>query len=71
MKYFIAIIILIIAACSDDKPNTAVDKIGIGGECVESADCITDTLTCLVEFKNGYCGLQGCAKNEECPELWD
>jgi hypothetical protein len=46
------------------------DRIGIAAECAKDADCpkVGDLqLTCLTAFKGGYCGLQGCTKDEECP----
>jgi hypothetical protein len=63
--------ILVFFVCGDDEEkesdNKAVD-IGIGGTCVTEDDCKTEGLTCLIEFKGGYCGSKDCTKNEECPK---
>lgn len=45
------------------------DQIGIGAQCAATTDCakVGDTqLQCLTGFKGGYCGLQGCTKDEDC-----
>jgi hypothetical protein len=53
-------------SCGDDENES--DKIGIAGECKTDADCKTDGLTCLLDFKGGYCGVADCTKNADCPE---
>lgn len=55
------------AACGGGNES---DRVGIAGECAKDTDCpkVGDfQLTCLTAFKGGYCGLQGCTKDEECP----
>ncbi|MBW2456632.1 MAG: hypothetical protein JRI68_19090 [Deltaproteobacteria bacterium] len=48
----------------DDDGNSAV-KLGVGAECAGDTDC-DDDQKCL-SFKGGYCGLEGCASDHECP----
>jgi hypothetical protein len=44
------------------------DDVGIGGECEKSEDCKTEDLTCLTNFKGGYCGASGCMVDADCPD---
>ncbi|HEX6245584.1 MAG TPA: hypothetical protein VFZ61_31890 [Polyangiales bacterium] len=58
--------------CDDDK-GTEADRLGVGAECRSSDDCLQQgdggvNLTCLTQFKGGYCGLQGCSGNDDCPD---
>lgn len=60
-------------ACDDDDDGTEADRLGVGAECKSSDDCLQEgdggvNLTCLPQFKGGYCGLEGCSSNEDCPE---
>lgn len=52
------------AACGSDA-----DDIGVGAQCTANDQCNQDdgAQTCL-PFKGGYCGLQGCTKDADCPE---
>lgn len=50
---------LCLAACGDDGGTTEADRLGVAAECTETAAC-AEGLTCLTDFKGGYCGLQGC-----------
>lgn len=59
-------------ACDDDK-GTEADRLGVGAECKSNDDCRRDgdggvNLSCLTQFKGGYCGLEGCSSNEDCPQ---
>ena len=62
------------AGCGDDD-GTAADRIGIAAECSADDDCPetrrgdqTLQLTCLREFRGGYCGIADCQKHDDCPE---
>lgn len=61
---------LLVAGCGDDA--TEADRIGVGAECTEAAECESPdddiTLECLTQFTGGYCGLQGCTGDTDCPE---
>ena len=59
------------AGCGGDD-STEADRIGVGAQCTDSAECESadeDTeLVCLTQFKGGYCGLEGCAGDVGCPD---
>lgn len=54
-------------ACGDG--GTAADKAGVGSECKTADDCNQDDFAqdCLV-FKGGYCGIQDCTSDADCPD---
>lgn len=70
MYVFVFLILpLGIAGCGDD--TTEADRIGVGAQCTDSAECPAEMeidLRCLPQFNGGYCGLEGCAGDIECPE---
>lgn len=56
------------AGCGDDDgpgPSPAQAR-GVGVECAGSSDCADLGLVCL-PFKGGYCGLEDCMSNGDCP----
>ena len=55
----------VVASCGDDD-NEANEQL-LGAECASTATCDNPELTCLTEFKGGYCGKKDCASDEECP----
>lgn len=58
----------LVAGCDG---STEADRIGVGAECTLAAECPADMdieLECLTRFKGGYCGLEGCAGDADCPE---
>jgi len=66
-----------VAGCGGDE-GTVADRIGVGAECTvdPSADppstCpvveMDVQLDCLTQFKGGYCGLERCTGDVECPD---
>lgn len=59
--------LLFTPACSDED---AADQLGIGAQCAANADCASDddvSLSCLTSFKGGYCGVQDCTSDADCP----
>ncbi len=67
--------ILVTALClgCGSGGGSEADDVGVGAECADSDDCPSpDTdigdLECLTQFAGGYCGLEGCEVNEDCPE---
>ncbi|UCF47656.1 MAG: hypothetical protein JSU89_10815 [Myxococcales bacterium] len=59
-----------VAGCGNDG-GTEADRLGVGAECTASEGCdVVDEieLECLTEFAGGYCGLEGCMADDECPE---
>lgn len=55
-----------------DSGETEADRIGVGAECTESAECESAdeeiTLECLTQFTGGYCGLEGCEGTADCSD---
>ena len=69
-----AFVVLVVAllACGDDDGTTEADALGVGAECGGSSDCLRQgdggiNLACLDQFKGGYCGLEDCTGNDDCP----
>lgn len=65
----VLLVALLSAGCGDD--STEADRLGVGAECTASAECDTVDdieLDCLTQFDGGYCGLEGCEGDEDCPE---
>ena len=52
--------------------ETEADRVGVGAECTDAAECESAdpevVLECLTQFKGGYCGLEGCTGDVDCPE---
>lgn len=61
---------LSLQACGDpDHPRlTEAQRHGVGAACSADTDCFVgdEPLVCL-PFKGGYCGLEGCQANDDCP----
>jgi hypothetical protein len=66
----------VLVACADhdhDHGGTAADALLVGAECEQQADCEQDqqpgdvTKQCLLQFKGGYCAIDGCERDLECP----
>lgn len=50
--------------CGNNDANAQM----IGGECAGTSECENAELTCLTEFRGGYCGSEGCASDADCPQ---
>jgi hypothetical protein len=49
--------------------GSEADRLGVGAQCTSNDHCDDETdQVCLPQFKGGYCGIQGCEADEECPE---
>lgn len=60
----LSITLLALIACSDDN----ADSLGVAAQCTVSDDCNTENgQECLLDFKGGYCGIEGCLRNLDCP----
>lgn len=64
---------VVLCGCGDDEDLNASDRLGVGAECASDDDCLREgdggiNLSCLPQFKGGYCGLENCDGNEDCPE---
>ncbi len=51
----------------EDDGGTEADKHGIGATCTKNDDCFEQGQTCL-SFKGGYCGVEGCTGDADCPD---
>ena len=58
--------------CGSSDGETAADRVGVGAECTDAAECESAdqevVLECLTQFTGGYCGLEGCTGDVDCPE---
>ena len=58
---------LFAAACGSDNE---ADELGVGAQCQSTDECNDSTeQECLLEFKGGYCGIEDCVDDSECPEF--
>jgi hypothetical protein len=64
-----------VGGCNDhDGGGPNADTLGVGVECAIDSDCpeleVGDELiqlSCLTQFKGGYCAIQGCSSQLDCP----
>jgi hypothetical protein len=72
MNRVFLLVLFAIAGC--DGGNEA-DRIGVGAECTSTDDCPIleceeepcPELECLTQFAGGYCGLENCVDDVDCP----
>lgn len=71
----LATALLLCSACGGDDDGTEADRFGVGAQCTVAEEELCDDdldddfdLVCLTDFKGGYCGLEGCEANLDCPE---
>lgn len=57
------LVIMGLVSCGDDNE---ANKRGVGSECSASQACTETDQICL-SFKGGYCGVQGCTADVDCP----
>lgn len=58
----------VLAGCGGGA--TEADRLGVGAECTAAAECATVDgieLACLTAFDGGYCGLEACTGDADCP----
>jgi hypothetical protein len=55
--------ILALVACSDGS----ADQLGVGAQCAATTECDMSLHEVCLAFKGGYCGLQGCTHDTDCP----
>ena len=60
-----ALVFALAIGCGGDD----ADDFGIGAECGIDDDCDVEMGQTCLGFKGGYCGLEGCLSNADCPEL--
>jgi hypothetical protein len=58
-----------LGACGDDDDGrgTEADYYGVGASCQNDDQCRDEGQVCL-PFKDGYCGIEGCTADEDCPQ---
>ena len=73
VMYFFCVSVLVsglVVGCGDSG-ETEADQIGVGAQCNEAAECESAdeaiVLECLTQFTGGYCGLEGCEGDADCP----
>ncbi len=59
----ITLLVLTSAGCGD---SSEADDLGIGAQCTSNDQCDVDTDQICLQFKGGYCGLQGCVNDLDC-----
>ena len=57
---------LSLGACDDD--GSEADRRGVGAQCANADDCTEEGQMCLAQFKGGYCGVQDCEHDVDCPD---
>jgi hypothetical protein len=60
----------LLGACGDDDGEglSEAQRHGVGAACTKDDDCYyKETKLACLPFKGGYCGLEGCEGNEDCP----
>jgi len=60
---FAALVAIVVQAC-----GSSADDLGVGAQCSATDQCDTKLHeVCLTQFKGGYCGLEGCMHDTDCP----
>ncbi len=61
--------VLALCACGDDDGGGGSEAIrrGVGAECNADIPCEEEGQDCLTRFDGGYCGIDGCAADVDCP----
>jgi hypothetical protein len=57
-------LMLVALGCGSDA-----DDLGVGAECAVNDDCDVAGGQACLGFKGGYCGIEGCDSNDDCPEF--
>ena len=64
---FLSLSCSVLLSCGDDEGSEA-DRRGVGAQCASSDECTEEGQSCLTQFKGGYCGVQDCVHDVDCPE---
>lgn len=70
MSVAVVAIGLCLFACSDDDGEglSPAQRHGVGAACNVDGDCfVGETQLRCLQFKGGYCGLEGCQDAADCP----
>lgn len=66
-----ATIVLVLMAAVSGCGGSDADELNVGAQCGIDDDCDNSDAfiqTCLTQFAGGYCGLEGCDSDLDCPE---
>lgn len=71
----VSIPLALVLGCESDARGTEADEIGVGASCDNDNPCEAPEedggdieLQCLDAFAGGYCGLEDCTENADCPD---
>lgn len=65
LPFYLAMSLALSAACGGDD----ADALGVAAQCTASDECDMDNgQSCLLDFKGGYCGIEDCTGDADCPE---
>lgn len=53
-----------VIACGEDDAVS----LGVGASCTEDSECGEENQSCLTQFKGGYCSVEKCRADAECPD---
>ena len=66
MRRILCALVVVMCGCGDSGSEAI--RRGVGAECNATNDCTENGQVCLTEFKGGYCGVSGCARDSDCPQ---
>jgi hypothetical protein len=70
-KPILALVLALLGAtaCGDDDDDGAsqAQRLGVGAACDTADDCPPELMLQCLSFKGGYCGLQDCTGDIDCP----
>ena len=58
-------LVFIASACGGDESSAI--HLGVGAECTGDAQCTEANQHCLTDFRGGYCGVEDCTADADCP----
>ncbi len=61
----VAALTSVCTACGDDESEAV--RLGVGAACTDDTQCTEANQHCLTEFRGGYCGVEDCTADVDCP----
>lgn len=79
LSSLVLLALTLVLGCADDDGGNAADRAGVGAICRTMDDCLQPeppcdggpgcfVQQCLTQFTGGYCGIQNCTDNADCPD---